>query len=132
MLEQIESWLERFDLDPFLRGHVAEVLASIPEHVRSELMNDPRFSMCDYEPGPRATITVPLSFPTGSDGQSPSRAVVFKRTLRGAGPLFVKWVIAHELAHAHLRNDGRWPGDDPETAADALAAEWGFPKSPYR
>jgi hypothetical protein len=37
-------------------------------------------------------------------------------------------VIAHELAHAHLRNQGRFPGDDPEHAADALAAGWGFPR----
>jgi hypothetical protein len=42
----------------------------------------------------------------------------------------VRWVIAHELAHAHLRNGGRWLGDDPEHAADALAAGWGFPRPP--
>jgi Zn-dependent peptidase ImmA (M78 family) len=41
-------------------------------------------------------------------------------------PCRVQYVIAHELAHAHLRNGGRWEGDDPERAADALAAEWGF------
>jgi hypothetical protein len=41
---------------------------------------------------------------------------------------FVRWVIAHELAHAHLRNCGRWEGDDPEHAADDLAARWGFPR----
>jgi hypothetical protein len=39
-------------------------------------------------------------------------------------------VIAHELAHAHLRNRGRWVGDDPEVAADSLAADWGWPKPP--
>jgi hypothetical protein len=32
---------------------------------------------------------------------------------------FVCWVIAHELAYAHPRNTGRFPGDDPEYAADA-------------
>ena len=55
-------------------------------------------------------------------------AVVLKRTLRRRPVEFVRWVIAHELAHAHLRNAGRWPGDDPERAADALAERWGFPK----
>jgi hypothetical protein len=37
-------------------------------------------------------------------------------------------VIAHELAHAHLRNGGRHPEEDPEHAADSLAADWGFPR----
>ena len=54
--------------------------------------------------------------------------VVLKRTLCRRPIEFVRWVIAHELAHAHLRNGGRWAGDDPERAADALAAGWGFPK----
>ena len=53
---------------------------------------------------------------------------MLKRTLRTGRRPFVRWVIAHELAHAHLRNGGRWPGDDPEHAADALAAGWGFPR----
>ena len=37
-------------------------------------------------------------------------------------------LIAHELAHAHLRNGGYGAITDPEHAADALAAEWGFGK----
>ena len=57
-----------------------------------------------------------------------SRSVVLKRTLRRGPTDFVRYVIAHELAHAHLRNGGRYPGEDPEAAADALAAEWGFPR----
>ena len=40
----------------------------------------------------------------------------------------MRYVIAHELAHAVLRNGGRWGSDDPEEAADALAAQWGFAK----
>ena len=56
------------------------------------------------------------------------RSVVLKRTLRHRPIAFVRWVIAHELAHAHLRNGGRHPGEDPEHAADSLAAAWGFPK----
>jgi len=41
---------------------------------------------------------------------------------------FIRWVIAHELAHAHLRNAGRHKDEDPEHAADSLAADWGFPR----
>jgi hypothetical protein len=37
-------------------------------------------------------------------------------------------VIAHELAHAYLRNGGWGEISDRELAADALAESWGFPK----
>jgi hypothetical protein len=72
---------------------------------------------------------VPVRLPRGYSG-SGGRSVVLKRTLTRRPLPFVRYVIAHELAHAHLRNAGRFPGEDPEHAADALAAEWGFPK-PY-
>jgi hypothetical protein len=97
----------------------------LPSHVRDDLMGDPAFSMCDYEPGPGVVFHVPVRFPVP---RGPGRAVVLKRTLRARPETFVRWVIAHELAHAHLRNAGRWPGDDPEHAADALAEGWGFPR----
>jgi len=58
----------------------------------------------------------------------PGRSVVLKRTLRYRPEEFVRYVIAHELAHAHLRNGGRSPGEDPEVAADSLAEAWGFPR----
>ena len=51
-------------------------------------------------------------------------ALVLKRTLRQRPVKFVRWLIAHEVAHAHLRHAGRWPGEDPESAADGLAATW--------
>ncbi|MGC6550473.1 MAG: hypothetical protein ACON5D_14030, partial [Rubripirellula sp.] len=61
----------------------------------------------------------------GTDGRC-SRCVTLKRKLETDPPQFSRYVIAHELAHAHLHN-GRW-GDinDREEAADALAAAWGF------
>ncbi|MFQ5827779.1 MAG: hypothetical protein ACE5JD_01295 [Candidatus Methylomirabilia bacterium] len=43
-------------------------------------------------------------------------------------PEHVQYVIADEFAHALLWNRGRHPGEDPEIAADSLAAEWGFPR----
>jgi hypothetical protein len=122
----IDHWLRPFALDEHLHAHAAEVIASLPHDVRRDLMDDPAFTMCDYEPGPGRVFNVPVKLPAKSRG--PGRAVVLKRTLRRRPVAFVRWVIAHELAHAHLRNGGRWPGDDPEHAADALAGNWGFPK----
>ena len=126
MTAEIDSWLRPFALDERLHLHTAEVVASLPPNVRADLMGDPAFSMCDYEPGPGVVFHVPVRFPAPARG--PGRAVVLKRTLRARPETFVRWVIAHELAHAHLRNGGRWPDEDPEVAADGLAADWGFPK----
>lgn len=120
----VDEWLDRFALDPFVRGHVCHVVTALPDEVRHDLMGDPRFGLCDYEPGTGRAFSVPMGLP----GMGGSRSVVLKRTLRHRPTAFVRWVIAHELAHAYLRNDGRHPEEDPEHAADALAAEWGFPK----
>lgn len=119
---ETHRWLSGFALDAFIHRHAHCVVTALPEPVRHDLMLDPSFAMCDYEPGPGAVMQVPLGIP--------GRSVVLKRTLRRRPLAFVRWLIAHELAHAYLRNEGRWPGDDPEHAADALAAEWGFPKPP--
>lgn len=122
-LTMIEQWLCRFRLDAFLHMHACGVLSAMPGEVVLDLVGDPAFALCDYEPGPRVVAHIPVA-PPGAN--RPSRSVVLKRTLRHRPVAFVRWVIAHELAHAHLRNSGRWPGEDPEHAADALAAEWGF------
>ena len=124
MEEIVHHWLSRFGLDRFLHDHVAGVVLRLPAAVREDILGDQSFRMFDYEPG-RGAIHVPVGLP-GRNGAS--RCVVLKRTLRRRPIPFVQYVIAHELAHAHLRNRGRWPGDDPEHAADSLAAQWGFPK----
>lgn len=124
---QIAGWLSRFGLDAFVHTHVCDVLLGMPESIRAELLADESFIIFDYEPGPGVIAHVPVGLPLP---RKASRSVVLKRTLRRRPPAFVRYVIAHELAHAHLHNGGRWPGDDPEHAADALAAEWGFPR-PY-
>lgn len=126
MRARVEEWLVRFGLDPFLHQHVTEVFVHLPAHVREDMMEDERFRLIDYAPGPsgmRLAVGIPGLGVLGN-----SRCVVLKRTLSERATGFVRWVIAHELAHAHLRNDGRRPGEDPEQAADALAAEWGFPR----
>jgi hypothetical protein len=126
MVSEIESWLRPFALEAWLHVHAAEVLSSLPRHVREDFMHDPSFVMCDYEPAAGRSFQVPMRLPL-LPGR-PGRSIVLKRTLRSRPTAFVRWVIAHELAHAHLRNQGRFPGDDPEHAADALAAGWGFPR----
>lgn len=122
---EIDQWLKRFGLDQLLHLQAKRVLLSLPPGVRDDLMSDPRFLMSDYEPQLGRSFHVPVSSPRKGNG---SRSVVLKRTLRNRQPEFVLYVIAHELAHAHLRNAGRWPGEDPEDAADGLAETWGFPR----
>jgi hypothetical protein len=101
------------------------VADALPGEVLDDLMADPCFLLADYEPvaGRAHPVMVRMS-----GGGGAGRSVVLKRTLRRRPEPFVRYIIAHELAHAYLRNAGRWPEEDPETAADALAAEWGFPR----
>jgi hypothetical protein len=125
----IDNWLKGFRLDAFLHDEVACVLGTLPLHVRDDFVTDPAFTLFDYEPRPGIAFHVPVRLPRGGNGRGgASRSVVLKRTLARRPLSFVRYVIAHELAHAHLRNAGRFPGEDPEYAADALAAEWGFPR----
>jgi hypothetical protein len=123
--EAIEQWLGAFPLDGWIRGHVAAVFENLPEDVRADLMNDPGFLMCDFDPGAHVVMHVPVRFTAGGKA---GRSVVLKRTIKRRPVPFVRWVIAHELAHAYLRHEGRWPQEDPEHGADSLAAAWGFPK----
>ena len=129
MTDSLDNWLARFNLHPSLQPHVRAVFEAMPASVRADLMRDPAFVICDYEPDPSRSFQVPVGMP---DGQGGSRSVVLKRTLRRRSPDFIRWLVAHELAHAHLRNEGRWPSEDPEHAADALAAAWGFPRPASR
>lgn len=128
MLKHVESWLDRFDVDAGLRPHLLHVLVALPDTVRNDLIDDPRFSVCDYQPGRGGQFTVAMGSP--GNGAS-SRSIVFKRTLATQPVAFIRYVVAHELAHAHLRNADADPHEPAEIAADDLAAEWGFP-SPNR
>ena len=129
MPHPIHDWLVAFGLDEFLHQEVAGVIGVLPHHVREDFVCDPAFTMCDYDPRPGVAMHVPVRLPR-ERARAAGRSVVLKRTLTRRPLPFVRYVSAHELAHAHLRNAGRFPGEDPEHAADALAAEWGFPR-PY-
>src|SRR6476469_1050932 len=125
MQARIRDRLTASSLHADLREHVEAVMIAMPAMVLEDLLDDPGFSLCDYDRHAGRVFHVPLGLPNRG---RPGRAVVLKRTVLRRPLPFVRWVIAHELAHAHLRNAGRFPGDDPEHAADALAAEWGFPR----
>lgn len=123
MKSQIEQWASTFELHVTLRVHVVEVLCAVPAGVRNDLLQDASFQMCEYEAG--LAMNIPVSLGAFN---KPGRSVALRRSLRLKPADFIRYVIAHELAHAHLRNEGRHPSEDPEHAADALAAEWGFPR----
>lgn len=123
MPPELHNWLERFQLDAVIHAHVAAVFAKLPSCVREDLVGDPAFRLSDYDPADIAFIAV-----APPARGLPSRSVVLKRTLHRRSDEFARYVIAHELAHAHLRNRGRTDQEDPEHAADSLAADWGFPR----
>jgi hypothetical protein len=124
MQPRLNEFVASFRLDAHLHELVVEVLGALPSHVLEDLVGDSQFLLADYEVIPGMGYQVPVRAPS----RSPARSVVLKRTLKQRPRDFACYVIAHELAHAHLRNAGRWPGEDPERAADALAAQWGFPR----
>ena len=122
---RFEPWLRTFALDGFIHLHVAAVMQGLPDMVRSDLSERSQLSDDGLRAGTgrrdaRARCVaelreaLPRGRPQAHAPASPHR--------------FVRYVIAHELAHAHLFNRGRSPDEDPEFAADELAAAWGFPK----
>jgi hypothetical protein len=125
--ESIETWLIRFTLEPVLHLHAVEVFVCLPHEVRSDLMDDPTFTLTQVTHEDDGSMSVWVPSPAN---KTRIRCVVLKRSLAARPVSFARYIIAHELAHAYLSNEGRWPGEDPEAAADALAAEWGFPR-PY-
>jgi len=120
----LAAYLEPFDeLEP-LRDCVMAVLSALPQAVRRDLLEDSRFRMTldDFVPGEGRTVWLACPGPGGNG----SRCVVLKPRLADCPEAFARYVIAHELAHAYLHNGGWAEIDDPEAAADAVAAGWGF------
>ena len=119
------AYLQAFELCQPLRQRVLHVLRNLPEEVQQDFLSDPRFtvSLDNYVAGEGSTVFMAAP---GGIGDS-SRSVVLKPRLNECDEAFAHYVIAHEFAHAYLRN-GPW-GDisDTEDAANALAASWGFP-----
>lgn len=125
-MEPLSSFVSRFIPQPQLRERILAVLRSLPAMVVQDILDDVRFTMMVYDPaaGPQTPFHIALP----GRGDAGSRMIAWKISLAHAPLDFANYVIAHEFAHAHLRNRGRTHEEDPEDAADALAAEWGYEK----
>ena len=101
------------------------VLNALPADIQQDFLNDPNFyiTLENFVPGKGWTLWMALPDPKCRDT---SRAVVLRPRLADCVLEFGLYVIAHELAHAYLRNGGWGEINDRELAADALAASWGF------
>jgi hypothetical protein len=119
------AYLQAFEAYPPLRQRVLLVLKALPREVQQDFLMDSCFSVLldNYVSGEGSSVFMAVSEGSGIS----SRSVVLRPRLSECEESFAHYVIAHEFAHAYLRN-GPW-GDltDPEHAADALAASWGFP-----
>ncbi|MEO2014785.1 MAG: hypothetical protein ABGZ53_10480 [Fuerstiella sp.] len=118
------TYIKPFAEYPVLQRRVLSVLQAIPSEVQRDFLEDPRFGVAidNYEPGKGWSLWMPTP---GLDGNS-TRCVVLRPKLNSATEQFANYVIAHEFAHAFLRNGGWGEITDVEEAADALAASWGF------
>lgn len=119
------AYLRAFEHCQPLKKRVLHVLRVLPKKVQQDFLSDPRFtvSLDNYVPGEGSRVFMAAPGGTGDI----SRSVVLKPRLAKCDEAFAHYVIAHEFAHAYLRN-GPW-GDiaNTEDAANALAASWGFP-----
>ncbi len=124
------AYLEPFSEHPVLQQRVLLVLEQLPSEVQRDFLEDHRFGVTidNYEPGIGWSFIMPTP---GLPGNG-SRCVVLRPKLAAASEQFAMYVIAHEFAHAFLRNGGWGEITDIEEAADAMAASWGFhrPKHP--
>lgn len=122
--DSLARYVHRFVPTGELADRVAGVLSTLPGSVLADLVDDPAFQLGVDKVDPDEGHTVWLASPAGGA----SRSVVLKARLGRCPMSEASYVIAHELAHAYLRNEGWGNIDDPEDAADALAASWGFPR----
>lgn len=125
-MTQLSEYLAPFQGYAALQNRISEVLLSLPADVQQDFFQDARFGIeiDNYEPGEGWSFFMPTPGPPGQG----SRRVVLRPKLDLATEDFAKYVIAHEFAHAFLRNGGWGEITDIEEAADALAATWGYAK----
>jgi hypothetical protein len=129
------AYLQSFERYQPLGQRVLSVLNALPTEVQQDFVTDASFtvSLDNYVPGEGSSVFMAAPRDAGIS----SRSVVLRPRLSECEEAFAHYVIAHEFAHAYLRN-GPWDNIlDPEEAADALAASWGFSRPvinipPYR
>jgi len=123
-MEELRDWVRQFFDHELLVGQTVAVLSRLPEEVRVDLTCDPGFVMNLIDTDVPGPVTRRLGRLTAG---APARSVTLKLSLARREPEFAAYVIAHEFAHAYLRNVCRC---DAEADADELAAVWGFPAPP--
>jgi len=125
--QDIRRYVDRSVGPGALASRTVVVMERLPEVVLADFLNDPGFRLAldDLVPGQGRSVWI--ARPRRGNG---SRCVILKPRLADCPKDFAYYVIAHELAHAHLRNGGWGDLEDPELAADALAARWGFSRPP--
>lgn len=126
MQELVVNFVNRFVADPVLNQRIVAVLLALPGEVLRDLVQDERFRMAVYDVNDPVNSYLHMAPP--GVGDSGSRMIAWKSSLSRAPRDFANYVIAHEFAHAYLRNRGRTAEEDPEDAADALAHSWGYDK----
>ncbi len=130
MPQDFGGYLDSFQALPQLRERIQQVLESLPDNVQQDFLDDTTFQIRPEEFTPEKGWTMFMNLPVSVSAVS--RCVVLRAKLEQAPLDFASYVIAHELAHAFLRNGGWDDITDPEDAADALAASWGFPRPKQR
>ena len=130
MQTRFGAYLAAFSELPCLQDRLVRVLGSLPPHVQDDFLSDRSFQVTleSFRPGEGWTMFMNLP----GCGRSVSRCVVLREKLDRAPEAFALYIIAHEFAHAFLRNGGWGEIADKEEAADALAASWGYPKPRLR
>lgn len=109
---------------PRLQVFITHVLESLPEEIQLDFCGDATFRITLEDVTPGQGWKLFMNCPSPVDRIS--RCVVLRSKLEDAPADFAKYIVAHEFAHAYLRNGGWGAIDDPEQAADELAATWGF------
>lgn len=118
------AYLAPFSDHPVLQERVLYVLESLPREVQRDFLDDRRFQITldNFHPERGWSFLMPAPGVSGSG----SRCIVLRLKLADASEPFAWYVIAHEFAHAYLRNGGWGEITDIEEAADAMAGTWGF------
>jgi hypothetical protein len=126
IVSRFAEQLECFSPYPLLQSRVTTVLCRLPETVQLDFAEDTSFQITLEDSAPGQGWKLFMACPTSLS--MVSRCVVLRCKLEQASEAFAQYVIAHEFAHAYLRNGGWGEITDIEEAADALAAHWGFPR----
>lgn len=100
------------------------MLNALPLEVKEDFICDSTFRITAEKHVPGKGTTLFMCLPA-SAGEV-SRCVVLRTKLETAPEAFALYIIAHEFAHAYLRNGGWGDISDSEQAADSLAEHWGF------